>query len=310
MANNRPELDYLRAQATARHRAATRKIARLNRVNGVAISGTSHDPRRDLSKVTKNYNSAQLRTYIDKMDKFVSRSTGFVAGAEGSVIRAEKWREYVKLQNRYNALGRKHEKAIGNYKIPTTGMTVEERMATIVPKKFVRPGVNATNRPYVQIDRKPQWIRGEAALDKFIEQMKSRINGEYLPTAINKQRETARKLFTGIGDEESNKLLDSLSDNQFNVIWNYTPLAAQAGAVYPFLQGNNNKRWTAAVAEDHINDIREVLNWAKNDIPEQGRRQRPTEYTDTRAQAINTIYTSTEARAIPIQKRGTSGRRR
>lgn len=321
MANDDYTLDELRAIAKNRQAAVGKKISRIARgvsqpvvvhrgrkrtresmpEQGVRIAGTQHDPRRDINVVIKKYNKAQLKNYIATLNEFQSRNVNFVRGAEGTVISAAKWREYVRLENRYNELGERHLNKIADKRLPS-GLTIGDRERDVKPDGFVRLGVEPTQKPFNPTKRDVRNIRGEKAMDALIKQMSKRVKNDYLPKRIKEQRKELNAALKVIGDKDLTKMAKTLSDDQFNVLWNYTPFATQIGAVYSVQQSRasnaSEQRWHASVYEDYINDAYEVLEWA-------GARGR-TEFTDTRARAMAVQFNpnDTRARPIPVQRPG------
>lgn len=263
------ELERLRELARKRRSAVTGKIARIRRNTGVDIAGKGEDPRRPL-EVVKRYNKSQLNKYIGELNAFQSRGVGFVAGAGGVPIPKNKWNEYKKLERQYNALGVKHESRVADIFLPTAGMTLRERNATVHPRAVGE----VVNRPYSQVDREPTQIPGAKALDKIIRDMYKKTTKSYLPGEIKKSRKQLNDMLKTAGNGDMVARAKSLSDSQFDTLWNYTNFATLISLSYEMAKlraADAKERWHDQVVEDSASDIRELFEWA-SELPEASER--------------------------------------
>src|SRR5699024_8847280 len=244
------ELRALRAMANRRHRAATNKISRLKNDVGVNVSGSEVDPRRNRANI-KNYTEKQLRSYINQLDSFVSRRTQFVPDAHRRPIPATQWREYQRLEKKYNQKISTRFDRYRDIDLGPSGMTVGQRMEMMTPK-FPYMQDRAVNTPYTPLNRRSSNIGSERALRRLTEDMKSRLEDSYSTQRIKAGREQF---------EEMSKLLDApglarrvrnLSDAQFEVMWDFTGFATAASLGYQIskdLLAGNEKRWHGQVLE-------------------------------------------------------------
>lgn len=259
------DINELRRIVRKRHAAATNKISRTRRNKDVEIGGTKYDPRRDPSRI-KNYTRAQLRSYMNELDAFTSRRTGYVAGAQGAPIPADLWRKYKAAENRYNAKGRRRDEAIAGIKLPGQDMTVAQR-ATMMKPNILRAGGEASNKPFAPVSRKPSNVPGVAELNALIRSMNKKNSRNYLPGYIKKQRQQAEKMMHTIGVGDQVKDLRKLSDDQFDTLFNDTSFAGDLGMKYGYMsmldKGNKNAAHDA-VMETSEHDIAEQITWAKN----------------------------------------------
>lgn len=215
------------------------------------------------------------------MTEFTSRSTSYVAGARGQVLPRAKWREYKRLEERYNAIGAGHMDKIGNYRIPNTGLTVRERVATFTPDSKRAQG-DVVQRPYSPTTRKSIEIADSKALDKLIKSFRSKVGPGYLKKTIRKSREVARTMLERSGDARYTEALDKLTDSQFDILWNYTPFANDLSEDYEIrkLQAANIKEtFHDSVLERGQDDIRAVLEWAASLPDNAGQTSRGTRQT-------------------------------
>ena len=229
MAGN-PELESLRAQARSRHRAATRKISRLLNVHGAEISGTKVDPRRDLAAI-KRYNSVQLKAYIRELNAFTSRTTQFVSDAQGRPVASSLWAQYKSLEAQYNARVNREFDTVKDVYMPRWGMTVGERMAATTPdhRQMGSPAVNA---PYAPPTRRPSNVASERALKRLIRDLETRLKPNWRNNQISEGRKQFEQLSSIVGDDKLLKAVRGLTNEQFSLLWNFTPFATAASFVY------------------------------------------------------------------------------
>jgi len=261
MAND--DLKKLRDAVRKRRNAVTAKENRIKRRTGVDIRGTNADPRRPLEVVNK-YNRRQLQAYYNELDAFMDRGNGFVAGANNVPIPKIEWLKYKRLEQQYNSIGAMQFDKVAEIFIPTAGMTIAQRDATIVPDTLSAQGA-IVNRPYSLIDRAPENVRDAEALKKLTAEMKKKVSQHFLPAQIKSAREQLGQMLTVIGNADLTKKANSLSDAQFNVLWNYTNFATNVSGIYFIMQkqaADSGDRWYSSVVEDYSNDIRELFDWA------------------------------------------------
>lgn len=257
------DLKRLRAMVRKRRNDVTAKENRIKRRTGVDIRDTKQDPRRPVNVVEK-YNKRQLLSYFQELDAFMSRGNGYVAGANNAAIPKQDWLAYKRLERKYNSIGSMQFEQIANIFIPTSGMTIAQRDATIIPDKLSAQGATV-NRPYTVIDRKPTNIKNAEALRKLTKDMEKKVSGSFLPQQIKNGREQLNQMLTTIGNPELQKKANSLTDAQFNVLWNYTNFASNVSGVYFQMQhkaAEVNDKWYSSVVEDWSSDIRELFDWA------------------------------------------------
>lgn len=296
MANK--ELENLRALARKRRAAVTNKEWRIAKNTGVDVRGTDDDPRRP-PKVVDRYNIKQLNSYIGELNAFMSRSNGFVASSNGTAIPKGMWNMYKRLETQYNKIGNMHFQEVADLFIPTAGMTIAQREATIRPDSVSAQGA-IVNSPYAKIDRKPVNVTSVESLTKLIKMLQRKVKSDYLPKEIKKQRGQMGDMLKIIGASDLTAKAEGLSDHQFNVLWNYTPFATNVSAIYWFMQ-QGAKSYSAGVVEDYSNDLREILNWASNLVEPQSETASPS--TATTRKRPTTITTSNTSRANPFRNK-------
>lgn len=247
------ELQELRQLVRERQRAANKKVSRIQNVKRIQIRGSQYDPRRDLSRVDK-YNKAQLKSYLDKLNTFTGRSTQFVMGANREPIRAEKWREYKRLERKLNERLQAPSKKLKDVKLPS-GRTVGEMSA-----QRDRPGMRDHSEviPLRRINRTSKAIVGERGLDWVMKDVKKRLDPDDFKRRVRNQRSSARKMAAMTGNEQLMNDLDKLSDEQFHVAWQYTDLPETLAVKYKELGAEN----VLTFDDDSTDHSTDIVQWA------------------------------------------------
>lgn len=257
------ELRALRAMANRRHRAATRKISRLKSDAGVNVSGTSVDPRRSRNNI-KNYTEKQLRSYINQLDKFTSRSNQYVPDAHRRPIPRSQWRQYQRLEQQYNQSVSQRFSSYRDLPGPT-GMTIGERMELMTPK-FPYMQDRAVNSPYTPINRKSTNVGSARALKRLTAEMRDRVKSGHFDNKISDGREQFDKMSEMLDAPGLANRVRGLSDEQFDVLWNYTGFADAISLGYDInknLLAGNEKRWHGQVLNTSMSTANELVSWAE-----------------------------------------------
>jgi len=258
------EIDELRALARARHKAATRKVSRLNTRHDVAVSGTEFDPRRDLSKV-KRYTSAQLSTYIAELSRFVSRQTQYVGDVHRKPMRAQDWRKYQEVEAIHNAQVSSKLAPVKDIKLPNQDQTLGEWLEGTKPKHRSAAQL-ATNTPQ-EIKRSPRQIGSAGALKKLIKDLKNKNSPGYAKRQLDDARAQYRKMAQRINNPGLSAATDKLTDEQFSVLWNYTNFATAVSLDYDAalkMMSNKEAPWHSQILEDQVKDAYQLASWAQS----------------------------------------------
>ena len=265
---SRDELNAKRELARKRHRAATRKISRL-RAKGVDVSGSSLDPRQDLGKI-KKLNSKQLDAHIARLDKFVSRETSFVSGANKTPLTGSLWQQHQRL---VAAVNKKNAKPYGNVKdifLPSLGMTVDQFQGT----KPTHPvsGNPASRAPHLPIQRSSKGIPNDKQLKKLIKDLQAKLQPDYGDKIIRRERKTLGAFLKTIDKvsavKDISKDFRGLSDAQFAFMWNYTNFAAISSFDYEIakskLHDPKSLAQFDAAFDTQIREMRKIIKDVKH----------------------------------------------
>lgn len=260
MASN-DDVKRLREQVRKRRAAATAKIARMRRNNGIDLSGTEIDPRRAIKNPSR-YNAKQLNTYLSELNGFMSREVNFTPDAKGRPLRTSRAREHDRLQRRVEKLRKEREAVLGNIKIAGTGLTVEQRKATLHPTA----AGSVVNSMFPAENRKASDMNGEAGLEKSIARMQEMLSPDYTAKRIKAGREQLDQIFEVIGMSDLTDMASKLNDFQFDVLFNESGFMRRAALTYDLLQRkmqvDSLDRGREAVLEKSSDDLRELLEWA------------------------------------------------
>lgn len=267
-------------EAERAHSNATKKASRLRRLKGVEIGGTSADPRRDLEDV-RSMSAANLRRHVEQLQKFNSRSTQFVQGADQTVITASLWKEHEKLREQWNARVREHEAKIADVFVKSKNATVAQEDAKTKSNEgsLQRAGGERSSRPFTERKRKPENIRGDEAMKKINAEMRERLKPGYFNKRIKAQREIHKKMMLESGDTEAIAKADKLTNQQFNIFWNYAGGAQESAVKYGISKmrsdgDEHEERWWQGVIEDSNRESNELLEEARQ-YPSQNPENRP-----------------------------------
>lgn len=261
MAN--PELERLRAEARRKHRSATRKISRLRRAADVELTGTQFDPRRS-PKAIGRYNATQLKAYINQLETFNNRQTQFVRGARGSVITSAAWRQFQSAARKVSARNKREFGKIADVELPN-GVTIRQRVAMTTPKHPTMGTNLAVNRPFEEIRKSPRGIMGDKGAIALAREMESRLGERWFSNRISNDRSSLSKMVAVMNRPEILQQIDNLSDQQFNILWNYTGFADLLGVSYQSItdaMAGKDEPYFREAAEQSLRDVRELIEWA------------------------------------------------
>lgn len=262
-ANN--QVQQMRQVAKARRQAATRKVARLERA-GLKVAGTAEDPRKGHTDINK-MNSAQLKSYIGKLDKFTSRNNQYVRGNNGAPIQRSKWRSYKRLEAQYNSNADNAFEAVKDIRIDRANMTIGERQNMLGVREFPRAANPATNSPFNKMDRKPGGIPNNAAVDKLTRDMKKRTSGDFFKNEAKRLKSDIVKFFNNVGgvSDQMLKEIQRMTPKQIHAL-NLTNFSNAVSTKYELLKRhmqNRNDEFAAKVADDSTAEAEDLVRWAR-----------------------------------------------
>ena len=265
MVNN--DIKALRNLVRKRRAAVTAKETRIEKNTGINIKGTKEDPRLPPSVVDR-YTRTQLNSYLGRLNAFMSRSNGYIADASGSLIKRSEWESYTGVERRYNAIAKKDFDKIKNLLDPISGVKISDREKIMNPDSKRAQG-DVIHRPFSEVHRKPQNIKNEKSLVILRKSLEKKLAKNYLPKQIASQRRQARDMAKNAGIKID---FASLSDLQFNALWNYTGFATRLGQIGSsgshrsknVREGDSKDRMNAQDKDGIAEDVQSIVDKAKN----------------------------------------------
>jgi hypothetical protein len=265
------DIRSLREEALKRHKAASRKVARLKREKGVEVAGTEFDPRVPVDKL-KRYNSRQLQAYITRVNQFTRRTVQFVPDYRRRPVRAGTWRGYQAAEAQYNAYVQDRLRKVRDIVLPG-GMTVEERLATKTPSHPVM-SQEAVNAPYRKVARRSTSMYGADKIRAREQALRFKASEAGRRKDLADARKTLDRWIEVTGDTALGRQVAKLTDAQFEFLWNYTDFADNSSLRYHSAQaeiqktGSDKQRAAfAKVGEDEHANARRLAEWVgKQDI--------------------------------------------
>lgn len=260
------DVEALRNLVRKRRSAVTAKETRILKNTGIDIKGTKEDPRLPPSVVNR-YNRAQLNSYLGRLNAFMSRSNGYILDSSGTLISRAEWTRYSSTERRYNALAKADFNKVKKLIDPISGLSIADREKLLVPDSKRAQG-DVIHRPYSEVHRKPQNIKNEKALIKLNTFMNKKLAAGYLPKQLASQRRQARAMVKNAGIKVD---FNSLSDNQFNALWNYTGFATRLGQIGSsgshrsknVRESDSKDRMNAQVKDEIAEDVQTIVEKAK-----------------------------------------------
>ena len=260
------DIDNLRAEVRKRRAAVTAKTNRIRRNTGIDLKGSKEDPRRD-PKVIKKYNSNQLRTYLRELNNFMLRENGYVPDSSGGFIHKSDWMNYKRSERKYNKIVKQHFEKIADIKDPYRNVTIREAEGLYVPESKRAQG-EIRHRPYNEVNRNSKNIKSAEALKKLQDQINKKTSKAFLDAAIKAGRKQAGQMLDNAGLSTLKPSLEGLSNEQFDVLWNYWGFAGRLAQIGESggQRGRNVGRPDVLDAEEKDNirdDVREFIESAK-----------------------------------------------
>ena len=258
------DLESIRADIARLRNLATKKISRLKVKRGAPISGTSYDPRREPKK-EKHYTLRQAKAYRAELEGFLSRGNQFVGGANGFVMRQKQWDAYKKLEKTYNDKVNSSFSKVAGIQLPQ-GETIASRMARRTPP-HPQMAYEAFHSPYNPPERSPKAVQSDKALRKLMDKMAEKANPRYEKDSIEKNRHQFLGMADRLGDDALAEKVKKLTDEQFNVLWNFSEMPYDMSLWYEtqkLVEDGNTKHplVTSGAAESAKREYAKLVDWA------------------------------------------------
>lgn len=254
------ELDELRAEVRRRQRAANNKISRL-RANGIELSGTDYDVRRN-AKLIGRYNRNQLNSYLGKLNAFNSRANSFVGGAEGAPIPRRVWSQYRKAEAKNNKQVMARLQRLSKTIIPGLGQSPLDLDQMRAPTRKGMRGVGA-NKVMRTVKREPRNVTGADAVAKLIKDFERRASPKVQKKLLRQSRRNALSLLGAMGADDLVNRIKKLDDSRLRILVEDTGFMEDAAQHYSGVLESDNDAITDGLSENKYADLLETIEWAE-----------------------------------------------
>lgn len=202
-----------RAHVKDAERRARRKIKRLQN-KGIRTGGIS--PFRDVDQS----NTRALNSYARDLEKFISRSTRFVAGRDGTPIPYTAYRDYKRIERQWNKEHNRYWQKFAQHPFLTAygaaDMTLGQRSAASHVK-----GLPFGNIDY-QRELLPEQIRSVNDLEQRKKILKREISPSYQRKRITQLRKNLLEHAATFNDPRIPNMIKKLSNEQLFALQNFT----------------------------------------------------------------------------------------
>src|SRR5690606_30558210 len=135
-----------------------------------------------------------------------------------------KVREYKRLEAKRNKVVAQHLNEIGDTFIAPSGMTVNQRQATMYANDInvIRAGGRSEYIPYAAVNRSVRGIANEAALDEFIRVSKRQTSPTFIRRTLIAQRQAEVQFLENHGSSDQAEAIKKLTLRQYDILKNHT----------------------------------------------------------------------------------------
>lgn len=205
--------DAARARVADAERRARRKIKRLQ---NKGIRTGSVEPFRTVDPS----NTRALNSYANQLEKFISRSTRFVAGRDGTPIPYTAYRDFRRLERQWN---KQHDKYWQKFAAHPFLTAYGESDTTLGMRSAM---AHVKGLPFGNIDYQrqllPEQIRSEADLRKRAQILKRELSPTYQRQRITQLRKNLMEHAASFNDPRIPAMIKKLSNEQLFALQNFT----------------------------------------------------------------------------------------
>lgn len=222
-------------------RRAKRKMQRLRR-KGV-LTGSINP----LESVPSNDTWA-LKAYANRLEKFISRDTRYVAGYEGTPIPYADYRDYKRVEREWNREHRKTWEKFASKPFYTgageSGMSVSQARE-----------IGKLERRLIEYERSadPSSFKSVAHLRKRMERLRAEMTGEYRDRRIDTLRENMVRAAQTSNDDVLASSIEDLSPTQLQALYEQTDFVERLMGSYEWMKstGIPGKATVKRIMEEH-----------------------------------------------------------
>lgn len=202
-----------RAHVKDAERRARRKIKRLQS-KGIRTGGIA--PFRDVDPS----NTRALNSYARDLEQFVSRSTRFVAGRDGTPIPYTAYRDYKRIERQWNKEHNRYWQKFAAHPFLTAYGESDTSLGMRSAMSHVK-GLPFGNIDY-QRQLLPEQIRSESDLKKRMKILKRELSPTYQRQRITQLRKNLMEHAASFNDPRIPKMIKKLSNEQLFALQNFT----------------------------------------------------------------------------------------
>lgn len=202
-----------RAHVKDAERRARRKIKRLQ---SKGIRTGSVEPFRTVDPS----NTRALKSYASQLEKFISRSTRFVAGRDGTPIPYTAYRDYKRIERQWNKEHNRYWQKFAAHPFLTAYGESDTSLGMRSAMSHVK------GLPFGDIDYQrqllPEQIRSESDLKKRMKILKRELSPTYQRQRITQLRKNLMEHAASFNDPRIPKMIKKLSNEQLFALQNFT----------------------------------------------------------------------------------------
>ena len=215
-------LAALRAAAMAQRARVMSKISRIKSTTGAEIKGSRYDVSSTPEKISR-YNEKQLRAYLDKGEKFMSRSNQYVSLSNNEPVPRSLAQKYESLQNKSYEKRSQDWAGIKDEKI-RPNLTAGELREGLSPtaQRDMKTGYGISRK--IPLEN----VKGISGLKELMKFFRKTLTSKYVNEKRENNRASLITAFEYIGDYETLERVAGLSDKEFDTVWFGNPLAIEA----------------------------------------------------------------------------------
>lgn len=223
---------------------------------GVKVIGSQYDPRS--KALPKNMTGKQLQSYLGKLDSFMSRSRQYEGDASGNPIPAAVMREYRQQEKKYNAHIKRELNKIANIQLPHMDMTLGSRMDKVVGKSRFNNMTNGMNR-LSELNRNSNAFFSAESVGKAIANMRRKLSKDYKSRTAEANRNSWEALIEYSSRPDLLKLTRQLTDDEFQMLADYSPMFSEAAANYSQWLRYQSDAQNASQFQGQVDELYEMI---------------------------------------------------
>lgn len=205
--------DAARARVADAERRAKRKVKRLQ---GKGVRTGTISPFRTVDAS----NTRAMNAYAKELEQFVSRSTRFVAGRDGTPIPYTAYRDYKRIERQWNREHNKYWERFAEQPFITAYGASDTTLGMRSAISHVK-GLPFGNIGYTR-ELLPEQIRSEADLRKRMEILKRELSPSYQRKRVSQLRKNLLEHAATFNDERLPKMIRKLTNEQLFALQNFT----------------------------------------------------------------------------------------